>query len=276
MLMPVFPKTKEIVDEFLIRINKPNRDLPIVEMNDETARNIEIIWGSIHSLSGRWLGYKDALIPGEPIKRQHHWAEFAKKMKQSVWSVEENFIMESNGEGKTAIDLGSGDSSATRLLLKRGWNVIAVDTCQIALHFLAKYNAQHVESGRLKIVEADIAEYIPERPVDLILATDIFPYMDPSQFQTVWSRIHSFIKEGGFFFGTLFRETNDPRRLQFTNMMKEQGAWFLHDRRMVRPLLTEVGYKIKDCAFRPDFPTPPHTVIQFFAEKISLEAHAQE
>jgi hypothetical protein len=54
------------------------------------------------------------------------------------------------------------------------------------------------------------------------------------------------------------------------NLLKEMGAWFLPDRRMVRPLLTQAGYEIKTCKYRMDEPKlklNEQMCIQFIAEK---------
>ena len=54
------------------------------------------------------------------------------------------------------------------------------------------------------------------------------------------------------------------------NLLKDMGAWFLPDRRMVRPLLTQAGYEIKTCKYRMDDPKIKVTeqmCIQFIAQK---------
>lgn len=53
------------------------------------------------------------------------------------------------------------------------------------------------------------------------------------------------------------------------NLMKETGAWFLQDRRKVRPLLSIVGYEAIKCTFRIENPEIEPMVIQFIAKKLS-------
>ena len=241
-------------------------EIPSIAMTDETARDIQLIWASIEGFKDSWPGSRNIFFPGKPVDRKEFWGAFAKDHKSALLPIVGEFVGESSGEGKTAIDLGCGDSPVTPLLLQKGWRVIAVDNSRSSLEMLASQNSEAVVSRKLMIVEEDVAVFTPSEPADLVVAADILPYTNPAQFRATWAKIHdTCVKPGGFFGGSLFRSSDN---LFLMNMMKEMGAWFLWDRRMVRPLLTSVGYDIKVCKYRIDDPQEEPVCIQFIAQKI--------
>lgn len=240
-------------------------ELPNIEMTDETARSIQIIWNSIEGLQHSWRGSRNIFFPGSPSDRREFWGIFARNHKPQLLPVVGEFLSGSSGEGKTAIDLGCGNSPAIPLLLQKGWKVIAVDNSRSSLEMVSSSCQEAILSGKLTIVEKDVETFIPSESADLVIAADILPYTNPARFRTTWSKIHdTCVKPGGFFIGSLFRSSDF---LSLINMMKEMGAWFLWDRRMVRPLLTSVGYDIKVCKYRIEDPQVEPTCIQFIAQK---------
>lgn len=262
------PNNPEAISLFRQIVLEPNDEKPIVEMNDETARDMNIIWASIDALAVRWRGEKDSRVPGMPSNRKEFWGAFAQGHEPQILPVAQEFIDSTSGQGKLAIDLGCGKGGATNYLLQKGWRVIAVDYSRSALKALELQNSKEVKSGQLRIIEAEVAAFVPSEPADLVIAADVLPYINPSKFHATWTKIHdTFIKDNGFFVGSLFRDTTKSEEVPVMNMLKEMGAWFLHDRRMVRPLLTQAGYEIKKCIYRIDDPTSESTCIQFIAEK---------
>lgn len=268
----VFPTTPEAQEFFRQMALAPNEETPIVPMNEKTARDIEVIWASIQGAASRWRGKQDVHFPGKPMDRREFWGFFARDHEPRSLPVFEEFIEKSDGRGKTAIDLGSGNSPAVSPLLRKGWSIIAVDTSRPSLDVLRERYPDAVASGQLTIVEDDIATFTPPAPADLVLAADSLSYMDPTQFPATWRKIHdTFIKPGGFLIGTLFRSAPTQEQLPNMNLMKEMGMWFLPDRRMVRPLLTHAGYEVKSCRYRTEnifeSQTGNETCIQFVAQK---------
>lgn len=238
---------------------------PPVKMNATNVKNIDIIWNLIKSAGDTWRGKKESHVPGMPMDRKKYWGEYARMQPSAPLPLAVEFLMQSAGEGKVAIDLGCGNGPATALLLERGWRVIAVDSSSLALAVLGAKYKDAVDSGRLTLIEADILTYIPEEPADLVLAADILSYVDPAQFRTTWMKIHdSFIKPQGFLIGNLHFLIDAKRTI---NGMKEQGAWFLYDERMVEPLLTSTGYDIKKCQHRDDGANKLPICKQFIAQK---------
>lgn len=249
MTMKIYPDTSETQATYQQMMFAVNADPRIVEMNDTTVQDIKVIWESIEALAPQWRGREECHIPGKPMNRQEYWGDFASHRCCSQF-VLQKFLLETEGEGKIAIDFGCGNSFTVALLMHKGWKVIAIDNSKLALKHLTARNQEYVQSGQLEVICEDIATYVPKEPVDLVIATDVLPYIDPVQFKTTWMKIHDVcVKEGGFFIGTLFRSVDSPTKLQsrHANNMKEMGAWLLPDKRMVSPLLTGVGYDIKEC-----------------------------
>lgn len=270
-IVPKNPQTMATLQEIL----SAPADQPIVEMTEETARNMDVIRRSLADLGTRWRGRMDCRIPTMPAKRVEYWGAVANTFlgNHLLLPLLKDFIGDASGEGKVAIDLGCGESSATTLLLSKGWKVIAVDSSEFAMGVLFAQHPNEFESDQLTTVEAEATEYSPEEPVDLVVASDLFPYIDPAQFLPTLKRVHDvFLKKGGTLIGSLFRTPTlplDTHELRLINGMKEAGAWFLPDRRMVRPLLTDAGYEVKACKYlKEGFEGEDRaTRIQFHAEK---------
>ncbi|MDF2577304.1 MAG: hypothetical protein K0S74_788 [Chlamydiales bacterium] len=266
----IVPNSQEAKIIFTTIVNSPNEDIPIVEMNDTTARDMDVIWNSIEDIAKRWRGNSKCHIPTMPEDRKEFWGMFAQKNVPNLPHIVRNFVGSIDGKGKTAIDLGCGNGGVSEFLLDRGWRVIAVDTSRIALAILKERCQSQLQSGQLSVVEANLATYTPEEPAELVLAMDVFPYIDPKQFRDTWTKVHDlFIKEDGLFMGTFFRSVNSKREIIHMNMLKEMGAWFLPDRRMVRPLLLHVGYDVKTCIYRKENDNMEPMCIEFVARKIS-------
>ena len=257
------------MQEFNNMLQAPNLDIPIVEMNENTAKDIKVIWASVEALAAGWRGNSNIFFPGMPSNRKEFWGAYHKiNPNAELLPVAKEFIESTTGQGKTAIDLGCGHSPATKQLLERGWHVIAVDFSKTTLDILASQHKDKIASGQLELIEADVANYAPAAPVDLVIAADSLPYVDPGKFKATWSKIHDvFLKENGFLVGSLFRAHTQPTDLPIMNLWKEFGAWFLPDRRMVKPLLIHSGYEIKTCKYRIDNPNDEPACIQFIAEK---------
>lgn len=274
----IHPENQQTVEAFVKMLDETPEDRPKVEMNDESARNIEIIWESIKDLAAGWRGNKDMHVPKDPIDRKEYWGVFARENRE-ILPVLKEFIEKTDGKGKLAIDLGCGNSPAAALLLKKGWRVIAVDYASKALAELIQNNRGAYDAGQLTAVEADVTAFTTEEPADLVMAVDVLSYIDPAKFQTTWAKIHDMlIKPQGVFIGTLFRSLpfKSVKIRDGINTMRERGAWFLPDRRMVRPLLTHMGYEVETCRYRQDIPGPDQTCIQFVAKKLNGNLKQEE
>jgi trans-aconitate methyltransferase len=103
---------------------------------------------------------------------------------------------------RKAIDLGCGDGTETARLLKRGWNVLAIDGQHTAITRLAaKIPKEH--QARLQTQVAKF-ENVVLSPVDLILACLSIPFCEPEHFDRLWDKIVNSIMTDGRFAGQFF------------------------------------------------------------------------
>lgn len=256
------------VEKFLGIFQAPFEDEPIPEMNAETTRDIHIIAQSIQAASARWRGNQDIRSIDALVDRKKFWGDMAAHSRSPLLPVLQEKYGHEGGDGRVAIDLGCGNSQAIPFLLKKGWWIIAVDSSRPALDLLEKCYPGAIASRQLKIVESDIATYVPEEPVDLVIASDVLPYTDPVKFLGTCQKIHdTFLNKGGFFAGTLFRSHSDPAMNGVMQTVREMGGWFLPDKYMVEPLLKHFGYEVKTCNLISNVSLPRGYTVQFLAQK---------
>ncbi len=99
----------------------------------------------------------------------------------------------------TAVDLGCGSGRDVGELLRRGWNVVAVDAEPAALKQLAE--RQLPGSERITPVLSRF-EDVP-MPIDCLLVNSSFamPLCEPQKFHDLWQRIRDALPAGGRFSG---------------------------------------------------------------------------
>ena len=103
---------------------------------------------------------------------------------------------------RAAVDLGCGAGRDARELLRRGWQVLAVDMEAAAIETLRALTPE-VQRDRLTTEVSDLASFrIPA--CDLVNASLSLPYLPPDDFHTVWGRILAAISPEGRFAGMLF------------------------------------------------------------------------
>jgi SAM-dependent methyltransferase len=91
-----------------------------------------------------------------------------------VWSAGPNAAVARECEDLrpgTALDLGSGEGRNALWLAERGWRVTAVDFSAVATQRAADLAAERLgaTADRLTAVAADLGEWQPEAPVDLVV-----------------------------------------------------------------------------------------------------------
>ena len=136
------------------------------------------------------------------------------------------------GRGRLAIELGFGAGTDTLELLRRGWNVLAIDGQVAAASFLARrVPARH--RNRLTTLVASI-EGLDLPPADLVYASFSLPFCSPEQFPALWANIRRSLRPGGHFAGQLFGNRDE---------WHGQRPMTFHSARAVRALAR--GYKLE-------------------------------
>lgn len=105
-------------------------------------------------------------------------------------------------ESKIAIDLGCGDGRDTVELLRRGWNVTAIDGEQEAITRLLQRSDIDTKFLQTRIDQFENIE-LPLK-ADLINASFSLPFCNPNNFPDLWHKIISSLIPGSRFSGHLF------------------------------------------------------------------------
>lgn len=106
-----------------------------------------------------------------------------------------------------AIDLGCGIGTDSRFLLDKGWQVLAIDSQEIALTtLLAQTPPEHqsrLQTSRTSFEKlSDGTLTLP--PADLIWAGNSLPFCHPHHFESLWEKIITAVKPNGRIIGDLF------------------------------------------------------------------------
>ena len=109
---------------------------------------------------------------------------------------------DAEGRVGVAVDLGAGQGFETGELLRRGWEVLAIDAEEEGIRRLRRRISDE-QAGRLRTrVEPMQDAALP--PADLVHASFSLPFCPPASFPGLWDRIRSAIRPGGRFTGELF------------------------------------------------------------------------
>jgi SAM-dependent methyltransferase len=109
---------------------------------------------------------------------------------------------------RAAVDLGCGTGRDTAELLRRGWEVLAIDAQDQAIRRL------RTRLGRSKGLTTSVAAFAEATwpQVQLVNASYSLPFAAPNVFRTVWQRIWASLTQGGRFSGQLFGDRGEWAR----------------------------------------------------------------
>jgi tellurite methyltransferase len=101
-----------------------------------------------------------------------------------------------------AVDLGCGQGFDTAELLRRGWEVVAIDATEEGIRRLRR-RIPDEHSSRLRTVVSQMQDVdIPS--ADLVYASYSLPYCPPDVFPRLWGDLRAAIRPEGRFAGQLF------------------------------------------------------------------------
>ncbi|XHX78680.1 MAG: class I SAM-dependent methyltransferase [Stenomitos frigidus ULC029] len=126
-----------------------------------------------------------------------------------------------------AVDLGCGDGRDTVELLRRGWQVLAIDGEEKAFDRLLERSdlKSDLQLDLLRTQQMRFESLTLPAGVDLINASFCLPFCRPANFPTLWQTIVTALKPGGRFCGQLFGDrdswTQFPNRTHHTRQQVE-------------------------------------------------------
>jgi tellurite methyltransferase len=135
---------------------------------------------------GDWVGYYDGQGEREP--------------RDLLLEVLAAF--ESEGHVGVAVDVGAGQGFETAELLRRGWEVVAIDATEEGLLRLRR-RIPDDHATRLRTVVSRM-EDVDVPPADLVHASFSLPFCRPRVFPRLWNDVRAAIRPGGRFAGELF------------------------------------------------------------------------
>jgi SAM-dependent methyltransferase len=120
------------------------------------------------------------------------------------------FALDRMPEPGFAVDLGCGNGRDTVELLRRGWQVLAIDSEPEAIALMeAREDLPNRENLQTLCAKMEEVRW-PD--CDLVNCSFALPFCPPERFPSVWQRIIESIREGGRFAGHLFGPHDDWAR----------------------------------------------------------------
>jgi SAM-dependent methyltransferase len=135
---------------------------------------------------GDWVGYYDQQGEREP--------------REVLLQVLDQFDREDRRG--TAVDLGCGQGWDTQELLRRGWEVVAIDGQEEGIRRLRR-RIPDDQAARLETIVSAM-EDVTVPSADLVYASYSLPFCRRSVFPRLWDDIRAAIRPGGRFAGQLF------------------------------------------------------------------------
>ncbi|PZU99811.1 MAG: class I SAM-dependent methyltransferase [Pseudanabaena sp.] len=114
-----------------------------------------------------------------------------------------------------AVDIGCGDGRDTVELLRRGWQVLAIDGNDEAIAKLC--DREDIDSTLLETQVMRFESVSLPSSVDLINSSFALPFCHPDDFPNLWDKIIASLRIGGRFCGQLFGD-RDTWATAYPNM----------------------------------------------------------
>lgn len=130
-----------------------------------------------------------------------------------------------------ALDLGAGALNDSKYLLSQGFeNVTAVDKFEVAVQ-----DAENIPKDHFKHVISSFEEYdFPKDKFDLVNAQFALPFVNPSNFDSVFQNIFNSLKNGGILTGQFFGDRDEWKKLPgMTFLTKSQAVEYLNTLKII-------------------------------------------
>jgi SAM-dependent methyltransferase len=227
------------------------------DVKEESNEKLEQCLAEVASLAKFWLG-------GQPMKltpelnfatAQEFWSYLAPSL-TDVSELAVDFAKSAQPKKESlALDLGCSIGASSITLLNKGWNVRAIDFSDEALKLFAdeanKANESWIKTQQLKILLQDVTEFTFPEKYDVVLAHDLFFYINPAKFPSLWMKIFRSIKENSVLIGS-FRHTSvlvkdgGNQSPEFIDAaLSKMGGTHFKDAKFGFELLEATGYKVE-------------------------------
>jgi SAM-dependent methyltransferase len=208
----------------------------------------EKIWAQLERAASEWQGgnpsFKHIAFP-KVTTRLELWDQFVEEGLQSPAPFLDLALKLSPSSTKRALDLGCGVGTTAIELCVQGWEVTAVDTSSVSTERLSE-EARKNYPGKLTAIKDNLYTWAFPTNQSLIIANDIFPYLDPLKIKEVLQKACDSLEKGGVLLGSFFVERKGQLNL-VNEALKAMGAWFFEDVEDISPLLKEAGFATIFC-----------------------------
>lgn len=104
------------------------------------------------------------------------------------------------------LDIGSYEGRNALYLARLGWEVVAIDTDKTVLDTLQKI--ADAESLNVSTVVADVREYTPDKPFDVVLCLMVLHFLPEKDIAPTIARMQGYTRAGGINIVTAFTADN--------------------------------------------------------------------
>ena len=137
-------------------------------------------------------------------------------------------FIELKTETGSAIELGCGAGRDTIYLIKKGWNVLAIDREDVSNFIIEKLNDE--ELNRFRFQKQNFEKLELENN-DLIVANFSIPFCCKSNFEELWNKITYSMLRSGYFVGNFFGLNDEWAKIKndMTFLSKEDVLSLFND-----------------------------------------------
>lgn len=180
-----------------------------------------------------------------------------------------------------ALDVGCGIGLNSIAILKKGWDVYALDLHKEVLAIFEAHvskvashaKAEETTLGECTIINKDITEMLLEAcSLDLVLADDVLSYLSPDLLIPTIRKIYEALLPGGIFMGSLLvnRELSSDKDIVLMARVCALNAYSYTDPVVISNIFRYAGFHMEVCTLRA-FPDPSHParIVSFVARKLS-------
>jgi tellurite methyltransferase len=134
---------------------------------------------------------------------------------------------------RVAIDVGAGSGNETLELLRRGWEVVAIDGAASSIETIRRRSSRINRDFKNHLVTYLTSFQnmeLPEDSADLIYSYASLPYLTPENFERVFTKLSKTLKSGGYFVTVFADQKNAPHdtgtflsRREIRSLVKRNG-----------------------------------------------------